>query len=626
MYIAFVYFELRRTGDLVLPILGLPARVSIFTGGVQGKRSLVCCGVPTTATALVITLVYAALVGLLVYLVIFRPLRRAPALAKVVASLGLFLYLFAMADLRFGAQGAALGSPRPILADDAVHVAGVVIPADRFWLAGLVLLVTAVLGMVFHRTRFGLATRAAAESEKGAVLLGHSPVRLAAINWMVAVVLAGGAVILFAPVAGLNPSSTSLLIVPALAAALVGGFRSFWLTAFGGLGIGMAQSLLLQLQSDHPWLPAGIQLGVPFVLIIVIMAVRGETLPTRGSLVVGQFPRSPHPRHIGLTALAIGGAAVVGMVTLDSDWRQGIILSSIFAVLALSIVVLTGYVGQISLAPMAFAGIAAFSLVKLSDWGIPFPVAPLLAALAAVAVGLLAGIPAVRVRGMNLAIATLAAAVAIEELLFGWDWFTGGGTGTRVPPPELFGVDLGISATGSAFPRVAFGLTCILTTTVLAVVVARVRSGSTGLRYLAVRANERAAAATGVDVTRTKLGAFAFSSFLAGVGGTLLAYQRQALSADSFAVFESLALLAVTYLAGIASVGGALIAGALAQGGLVTVALGSETSRYHFAINGVALIVVAIVYPSGITGAAYRAAARVPRLGRGSGATPARAR
>jgi ABC-type branched-subunit amino acid transport system permease subunit len=606
MFIGFVYADLRRSGDLVLPILGLPDRIPVFTAGVQGRRALVCCGIPTEATAFTMTLIYAALLGLLVHFIVFRPLRSAPALAKVVASLGLFLYFFAMADIRFGSQGAAVGSPQPILPTETIDIAGVIIPRDRFWLTALVILVTALLWALFKYTRFGLATRAAAESEKGAVLLGHSPDRLAALNWMAASVLAGGAVILFAPIAGLNPSSTSLLIVPALAAALVGGFKSFWITTIGGLGIGMLQSSLLQLESDYSWLPSGIQLGLPFILIIVIMAVRGETLPTRGSLHVGRFPRSPRPLAVGPTAVVGVVLGSVALLTLGSEWRQGIIISTIFAVIALSVVVLTGYVGQISLAPFAFAGIAAFSMVKLTDWGVPFPLAPIGAALVAVAIGLLAGIPAVRVRGMNLAIATLAAAVAIEELLLGWDWLTGGGVGTRVPPPELFGVDLGISAVGDGFPRAAFGILCVVGLALCAVAIANLRRSPTGLRFLAVRSNERAAAAAGVDVTRTKLFAFAVSAFMAGIGGTLLAYQRQALSADSFAVFESLALLAVTYLAGIAAIGGALIAGVLAQGGLLTVALDSDSSQYQFAINGIALIAVAILYPDGVTGALYR--------------------
>jgi ABC-type branched-subunit amino acid transport system permease subunit len=299
------------------------------------------------------------------------------------------------------------------------------------------------------------------------------------------------------------------------------------------------------------------------------------------------------------------------MLSMGSDWRQGIIISCIYGLIALSVVVLTGYVGQISLAPFAFAGIAAFAMVKLTDWGIPFPIAPLIAGLVAVAAGLVAGLPAVRVRGMNLAIATLAAAAAIEELVLGWEWFTGGGVGTEVPEPTLFGVDLGISAVGEGFPRAAFGVLCIGVLALCAVAVANLRRSGTGLHFLAVRSNERAAAAAGVDVRRTKLLAFGISSFLAGIGGTLLAYQRQALSADSFAVFESIALLALTYLAGIASVGGAMLAGVFAQGGMLTVALDNDSSQYQFAVNGLMLIAIAILYPTGITGAAYSLAARV---------------
>jgi ABC-type branched-subunit amino acid transport system permease subunit len=234
---------------------------------------------------------------------------------------------------------------------------------------------------------------------------------------------------------------------------------------------------------------------------------------------------------------------------------------------------------------------------------VPFPFAPLLAALVAVAVGLVVGIPAVRVRGMNLAIATLAAAVAVEELVLKWDWFTGGLGGSRVPRPELFGVDLGIQATGDDFPRPAFGVACIVVLMVTALAVAYLRRGPVGLRWLAVRGNERAAAASGLDVRRVKLGAFALSSFLAGLGGTLLAYEYDTLSVNSFSVFQSLALLAITYLGGIASLGGAFIAGILAQGGVITAATGGKSSQTQFAINGLMLIVVAAVYPEGISGA-----------------------
>jgi ABC-type branched-subunit amino acid transport system permease subunit len=456
------------------------------------------------------------------------------------------------------------------------------------------------------------------------VLLGLSPERLAAVWWMVSAALAGAAMILIAPFAGLNPGTSSLLIVPALAAALLGGFSSFWLTTVAGLAIGMVQSEILNLRTQVDWMP-DLDLGqiLPFVVIIAVMALRGEPLPSRGAIVTGHFPRSPTPRHVPAWALGLGAAGVAGLLVLGSDWRQGIIVSATTAVIALSIVVLTGYVGQISLMPMALAGVGAFAMVKLTDdWGVPFPIAPILASFVAVGVGLLAGVPAMRVRGMNLAITTLAAAVAIEKLVLQWGWFTGGLGGTTVPPPEIGGLDLGISAVGDDFPRAAFGILCVVVLVVTAVAVANLRRSATGLRWLAVRANERAAASSGIDVARTKLAAFAVSSFIAGIGGCLFAYGHPSLSVDSFGVFQSLALLAIAYLGGIASIGGALLAGLFADGGILTVAMDSESSQTQFAVNGIMLIVVATVYPDGVSGALYRVADRLRSLGRRSPTEP----
>jgi branched-subunit amino acid ABC-type transport system permease component len=592
MYLAYTYISLRQRGELLIPVVGLPGRVQLFPSDVK----------PSWATAFAMTMVIGALIGLVVYWLVFRPLRQAPALAKVVASLGLFLYLLGITNQRLGSQGSSLGKPPPILPAKVVDLLGVQIPADRLWLLGLVVVATAVLAAVFHYTRFGLATRAAAESEKGAVLLGHSPDRLAALNWMAASMLAGAAVILIAPISGLDPGTTSLLITPALAAALLGGFRSFTLTTLAGLGIGMLQSEILNLRGDLAWLPdLDWQAALPLIIIVAIMAVRGERIPSRGALREGRFPLSPAPRH--LTWWALGGSAVVlvGLFTLDSSWRQGLIVSMVTAVIALSIVLLTGYVGQISLMPMALAGVSAFAMIKLTvSFHVPFPVAPLLAALIATALGLVIGLPAVRVRGINLAIATLAAATVVEELVLKWSWFSGGLAGASVPRPRLFGLDLGIGAAGSAFPRPAFGVVCLVVLVGSAVGVANLRRGATGLRWLGVRANERAASGAAIDVRRTKLVAFALSSFLAGLGGTLLAYQYDTLSVNSFTVFASLALVATTYLGGIASIAGALVAGIVADGGVLTALIGAKSSASTYAVNGLMLMVVVVVYPDGL--------------------------
>jgi ABC-type branched-subunit amino acid transport system permease subunit len=614
VFLAYTYGALRQSGELLNPLLIGPSRIRLLPGDCTPEGPAAECFYRfSTGTAFALTMLLACAYGLLVHLLVFRPLRHAPTLAKLVGSLGLFLYLLAITNLRVGTQGAVLSLPEPILPDGVVSVLGADLQQDRLWLAGLVLVTTAVLVWVYHHTRFGLATEAAAESEKGAVLVGIDTDRVAAGNWMLATVLAGAAVILFAPITSINPTTTALLFVPALAAALLGSFRSFTITALAGLGIGMAQSEIQNVQVGVDWLPdVDLQQALPFVVIVATMVLRGESLPTRGSFVTGHLPRSPSPRNVAVWAAALAAAGGLALLVLDAAWRGAVIVSTTTALVALSIVLLTGYVGQISLMPMALAGASAFAMVKLTaDWGVPFPLSPLLAALGAVALGVLAGAPAVRLRGMNLAITTLAAAVAIEELLLRWDAFTGGPAGSRVPPPELLGVDLGISAPGAEDNRAAFGLLCVGALVAVAVVVAHLRRGRSGLRWLGVRANERAAAAAGVPVAREKLVAFALSSFIAGLGGAVYAYGHPNLSADSFRVVSSLSLLALTYLGGIASVVGALVAGLLADGGILSV--GRQGSQVQFAVSGLALIAVAALYPDGLSGAAYRLAGRARR-------------
>ncbi len=612
MFIALNYFSLRESGALLNPLPFGPDRIPLAPGASTLADGTIELYRFKMGTALPLALVYAALLGLVVYWLVFRPLRAAPTLARIAASLGLFLYFLAIARLRTGAQGAALGHHDPILPNGVVTGAGITIQQDRIWLTLLVIAVTCALAALYHFSRFGLATRAAAESEKGAVLVGLSPTRLAAVNWMLGAMLAGGAVILIAPISGLDPTTTSLLVVPALAAALIGKFKSFTVTMLAGLAIGMAQSELLNISTQvEIFRNLNLQQALPFLIIILTMVFRGESLPSRATLRESHFPRSTRPAHLPFWVALLGGAALVGTFTLDSGWRQAIIITCTTAVIALSVVLLTGYVGQISLMPLALAGLAGFVMAKLqNDYGIPFPLAPLLASLAAVAAGLLAGIPAVRVRGMNLAIATIAAATAIEELILKLPALAPAG-GTTVPPPVIGPFNLGIQAPGADFPRRPFVVLCIVVLTLCAMAVANIRRSSTGVRFLAVRANERAAASAGIDVTRTKLLAFALSSFLAGIGGCLYAYAHPNLSNSSFAVFNSLALLAAVYLGGIASVGGALLAGVFADGGLLSAATGGESSPTQFAIQGIVLIIVAIVYPEGITGALYSLSARI---------------
>ncbi|MSO86928.1 MAG: ABC transporter permease [Acidimicrobiia bacterium] len=598
MYVAFAYYELRRSGELVLPILGLPGRVRLVDQ-------------PTVATALIISLLVAAAVGAAVFLLIFRPLRSAPPLARVVASLGLMVYLIGVVDLRF--EGPSATSLRLVgpLSPRLVDVLGLRVPADRYLMALGTLGVIAILWAVDRWTRFGLATRAAAENERGAVLLGLSPTTIGLVNWILAAVLAGLALIAAAPLAGLDPGGTSLLIVPALGAALVGAFRSIVVAGLAGLAIGMAQSEILNLQASSEWLPdVGLQQGIPFLIVVVALVLLGRRLPDRATVVSTRLPMAPEPRRTMAVTAVVVGLGVVGLLVLDSSYRSGIIVSAIATIVALSVIVLTGLVGQISLATFALAGTAGFSMVRVGaslGWG--FPLAPMVGIAVAVGVGLLAGLPAVRVRGLTLAVTTLAASIAIEQLLFRWSWFTGADEGARVSEPSLFGINLGISAPGDAYPRVAFGILTLVAMLGAMAMVVNLRQGATGRRWLAVRANERAAEAAGIPVAQVKLGATAVAAALAGLAGVLLAYEQQVVSGSSYGALASLVAVAIAYLAGIAIPAAALVAGVLASGGLLTVVLdviNEGSSKYQFAVNGLLLMVVAVRFPAGLVGAARK--------------------
>ncbi len=607
-YAAFAYFRFRETGRLVLPVFGVP---DVDLGGR-----------PTVATALAVVCLVAAAIGAFLATIVYRPLRGGSPLARLVASLGVMLYLISVTSLRFGSRGAATQVIDPVLPNHLVRVGDVAIYADRLWLAAIAVAAGAALTAVSRWTRFGLATRAVAENERGALLLGVRTDAVALGNWVAASVLAALAVILAAPIVTLAPVETSLLVIPAIAAALVSRFSGLLVAVLAALGIGMAQSELLHLQATLSWLPdVGLQQGLPLLVILLALTLRTGALPARGATGAIRLP-SPHlPERAGAVVVVVMAVAAAVVWTAGSEWRTAVIVSAIGSITALSVVIPTGYVGQINLAVTAFAGVAAFAMVKASTgWGLGFPWAPLLGAAVATAGGVLVALPAVRVRGLTLAMATLAAAIAVEHLLFGWGWFTGGVEGSRVPPARLPGLDLDVAALGADYPRRAFGLMVVGVAAVLLLAAVSLGRSATARRWLAVRENERVAASLGIPVTRVKVGAFACSAFLAGVAGTLTAYQRQTLSVRSFDSFGAIVAVSIAYLAGIATPLGALAAGALASGGVMTVLGGAEVSRYQFAINGVLLVVAAIALPDGLVGRLTR------RRGRPATSRPDRAR
>jgi branched-chain amino acid transport system permease protein len=594
MWSAYVYAELRN-GAYLFPIPGLPDRYR-FDHDVG------------FIWAFSLALLTAALMGLLIYALIFRPLRDAPALARVVASVGLIIVMIGLKDRRFPDQLAMRVDP--ILPREVVTITDKLrVPRDGLWLLAIVLVITVVVWAASKYLRFGLATRAAAENEKGAVLLGHSPDFLAASGWVISSVVGAVIAILAAPLVQLNGSIFTFgFLIPALGAALIGKFRHFWPTVLTGVAIGMVQSTFTKMQLDFSWWPQyGMREGLPFLVIIVTMIVSGERLPERGSVGGWKLPFVPLA-HV--TRFSVGAPLVIasaGIIFLGPLWRAAIMSSLIASVLALSLVVLIGFGGQTSLAQMAFAGIGGFALSKLAgNYSIPFPIAPILAAVGAAIFGLLVGLPALRVRGTNLAIVTLAGGVTIAEFVFKQPWVIGGvnNGGAKVPNPSLGGWNLGlIYGNKTSRPIFAFFLLAILT--ILCLMVANIRRSGSGRVMLAVRSNERASAAIGINNTRVKMMMFALSSFIAGMGGALLAYRFGAVSDLSYGTIASLTALSFAYLGGITSVSGAIAAGVSAASGVSFFAMNQvfgSFGRWEALIGGVLLIVTAILNPEGIAG------------------------
>ncbi|MGO9856527.1 MAG: ABC transporter permease subunit [Acidimicrobiales bacterium] len=591
LYAAYTY-SLLRNGQLLQPIPGLTPTIGIGTD-------------LSFWPALLITLGIQAVLGAAAYLLIFRPLRNHRPVAKAVASIGLMGLLTAIVSYQVGTTSEILVNP--IFPQNHLSFLGVNISVDRLWLAATIIGLGIVLTVLFRFTRFGLATRASAETEVGALVSGLSPDRIALVNWIISFVVCGVAGILIAPLVPLVPGTYTLFIVPALAAAVVGRFHSLGWAITAGLGIGALESLSVYLNGIHPGFPAGAGELIPLVLVLVVLAVRGQTMPSRGTLLQVTLGRAPRP-HWRLATTVVGTAVGLGAIYFfTGNDRAALYSSFILGVISLSLVVVTGYTGQISLAQLTFAGVSAYILSTFANsWGIPFPIAPILAALVAAAAGVVIGIPALRVRGLMLGVVTLTFAAGVEAIWFNNNSIDGGAGGLAIPTPRLFGMDLGIGS-GKDFPRPAFGILCLVVLVLVAFGVSWLRTSHLGAAMLAVRSDERSAAAAGINVVKIKLVAFAISAFIAGLGGALLAYQLGNVTFQDFDAYLGLVAFSIVVVAGITSVSGGILAGIITSGGILVALISSGVGsggvdNWYGVVAGIGVILTVIFNPDGIVG------------------------
>jgi branched-chain amino acid transport system permease protein len=570
-----------------------------------------------TAAALPLALVFVAACGALTEFVVYRPLRNSAPLAKLVASLGVLLIAQASVLLAFGI------TPQPapgILPNNVLHIFGAVVPIDRFILTGIVIVAAAALAAAYKWTKFGLATRAAAENEAAAMLSGLSPNRISLTNTLLASLVAGALGILAASITSLDPETLPLLIIPALAAALIAQFTSFGVACAAAIGIGILDSLV-QYASAQSWFPQSGGVALPgvtdllaFAIIVAVLFWRGSRIPGRGELVERRLPDAPRPGHLWRTALICALVGAVLLIIFPYDFREALINTLIGAVMALSLVVITGFVGQISIIQLALAGAAGFTISHMAvNFGITFPVAALAGIAVAAVIGMVTAISAVRVRGVSLSVVTLAGAVAIENFGFVNTTWGGGLSGSPVPEMKWFGADLGPQASfrgvDGNLPSPVFGWVALICCVLLCVAVGFIRRGRLGQRMLAVRSNERAAAAAAINPRTVKLYAFTIAAVIAGVAGVLYAYNFGSVSADRFDAFTALSLIAFAYAGGITLISGAVFAGLLSAQALIPYALDKWfglNGNWFLLVGGILLIFTLLQNPSGVAGDIYR--------------------
>jgi sulfate-transporting ATPase len=535
----------------------------------------------------------SATLGALTHWVVLRPLqrKRASTLVQLLATLGVLITVQAGVVIRYGSKPRQVPSELPT---DRVTLYGdVSITVDRLILLAIGCASALLLWLLYRSSQFGIQTEAVSESERSAAAVGVSPNKVAVLNWALGSAIACIAGILVVPVMTLQVTSMTSLVLAALAAALVADFKSFPVATAAGYVLGMSQTLV-----GRFWDQQGVDQSLPFVLIILMLVFRGRSIPLRDHY-LRKLPAIGNGRISWDWMIFAAGAVVFLMLTKDTKWIDALTVTLCAAIVLLSIVVVTGYAGQLSLAQYAMAGFGAWVAGRLvAVFHIPFLLALLAGVAAAVPLGMIFALPAVRTRGINLAIVTLGLGTAIELMLFSNGNYTGGVKGTPVGNPSLFGFEI-----SSIRHPERYGIFVLAMALVTVLVVANVRRGRSGRRLIAVRTNERAAAALGINIVTAKLFAFALASAIAALGGILLGFRLTSISYQSFTNFTSITYAGLSLVGGVGHLLGAFVGGMMATAGFNQEVMESTwdgVGQYIQLISGIAILLVVLYNPDGV--------------------------
>jgi branched-chain amino acid transport system permease protein len=564
--------------------------------------------------ALLFGLGAAVLLGVVVEFVIIRRFAKAPRLILTVATIGLS-QLLTVASLAIPMIWDRDPMSQKIVApfDIKFEVAPITFTGNHVIALVIAPLVIIAVAIFLKSTNIGIAVRASAERSDRANMLGVPVKRIQTLVWGLAALLSFTGVFLKAGVVGLPFASnegfgtTSFgALLAALAALTLGRFTNLPSVAVSAVALGVLEQSVVWRFGNKPELIY----PVLAVVILVGLAVRKTGQSRTAHDMADSWQASDEVRPIPLELRRVpevavvkwGGLAVLAFVAfrlpsfgfMDSGNLIKASAVVLFGIVGVSIIMLTGWAGQVTLGQMSVVGVGAVTgALATSEWGLDLSLAVLVGGLAGAFVSVIIGLPALRVRGMFLAVTTLAFAITASNFLLNPTYFAWIPKG-RIERPPLFGkLDLE--------PHANMYYLCLVVLVVTLLAVRGLRRSRTGRVMLALRENERAAQSFGISLTRAKLSAFALSGFFAAVAGALLVHVTQRFTAAEYGAGASFAVFTSTVVGGLGSITGGLIGALFSRGGTWFL-----QGNWQLLPSAIGVLAVLLLLPSGLGGAFFR--------------------
>jgi branched-subunit amino acid ABC-type transport system permease component len=510
----------------------------------------------------------APLIGIVLDRVLFRWLRTAPALSRLITAVGLLVAIPGIVQLKFDAT-TATGAEGIVPDGETVYSVGPAhLTRDQLAIVVVTALVAVVVTLLFRYTALGLRMRSVVESFRLAELAGVNSDRIGMVAWALTSFVAGLAGVLLPQITGGQVADVyyTQLVTAAIVAAVLASLTSVPGALAAGIGLGVVQEWLNRFLPTNSVVASNVRPGLPFIALFLVLALdprlrraRPVTDPMSG---VDPPPPAPAARSRSrrLTLGTRGFWAIVGALYLYYVFQHGnesvvddAVRIAIYATIFCSIVVVTGLAGEVSFAQATFAGVGgAVSAQLATEQGMSVLLTIVLGGVVAAVVGMVVSLPALRLGGVFLTLFTFAFALAFESVFLKFGWVTGGLFPEPSPRPQIGSISFGFDHNRS------FLALCIVVLVLVATIVVLVREGTTGRFLDAVRGSDVAAASIGISSTRARIVTFGLSAGIAGVGGALLTSYEGTYTPTNWGTFVGLFWVVIVVTLGPRTVEGAL--------------------------------------------------------------------